>query len=234
MIDVYAHRGLHQLERENTLGAFRAAVALGVDGVELDVRRTLDGALVVHHDAHIDSSVIAHTLAADLPGYVPSLDAAMTALAEVRVNVEIKNIQDPSEPTYDPTGTFVRQVLDALSKGGWSHRVIISCFDEATCVQVRDAAPDIDVGWLLWDVDVMTALTRASDQGLTAVHPHFRVLDEPVMERARELDIDVNVWTVNHRADIETVARRGVSSIISDDPDLVASVLGELGLRTGR
>jgi glycerophosphoryl diester phosphodiesterase len=54
VIEVFAHRGLHVAERENTLAAFRAAVELGVDGVELDVRRTIDGFLVVHHDSSVD------------------------------------------------------------------------------------------------------------------------------------------------------------------------------------
>jgi glycerophosphoryl diester phosphodiesterase len=71
--DVYAHRGAHLNTRENTLDAFREARALGVAGVELDVRGTADGALVVHHDPVVEQMVIAHTPAGDLPGFVPHL-----------------------------------------------------------------------------------------------------------------------------------------------------------------
>ena len=53
MTQVIGHRGASRAERENTLEAFHAAVAQGADGVELDVRRTADGALAVHHDAHL-------------------------------------------------------------------------------------------------------------------------------------------------------------------------------------
>ena len=67
MPEIFAHRGLHVTERENTIGAFEAAVALGVDGVELDVRRTRDGVLVVHHDGHIGHLVIVDSLASELP-----------------------------------------------------------------------------------------------------------------------------------------------------------------------
>ena len=54
MVLVIAHRGAPRLARENTVESFRAAVATGAGGIELDVRRTADGALVVHHDAVLD------------------------------------------------------------------------------------------------------------------------------------------------------------------------------------
>lgn len=234
MTEIYAHRGLHRHERENTLGAFRAAVALGVDGVELDVRRSADGALVVHHDPAAAGAVIAHVNRDQLPDYVPSLASAMDALEGVRVNVEIKNILEPGEPTYDATGDFARQVLDFLHASGWADRVIVSCFDEATCAQVRQFDPTIEVGWLIWGVDLSSALVQARALGLNAVHPHFSTLSEPVMAQARDLGLDVNVWTVNEPADIERMARFGVSSIITDDPALVRTVLGEGLTRTGR
>jgi glycerophosphoryl diester phosphodiesterase len=225
MTMIYAHRGLHRLERENTLAAFHAAVALGVDGVELDVRRSADGLLVVHHDPAAEGQVIAHTNAVDLPGYVPTLEAAMDALEGVKVNVEIKNIREPSEPTYDSSGEFARQVLEFLSGAGWTPRVIISCFDEATCAQVRALDPAIEVGWLLWGVDLSSALVRARALGLTAVHPHFSTVNGAAMTQAGELGIDVNVWTVNETPDIERMASLGVASIITDDPALARTVL---------
>ena len=109
-----AHRGLHVVERENTVAAFRAAVLAGVDGVELDVRRTLDGALVVHHDPSVEGAVVAESLSGDLAPYVPTLDEALGALDGTFVNVEIKNIRHPSEPTYDESGEFAAQVVSYL------------------------------------------------------------------------------------------------------------------------
>ncbi|MGC2174244.1 MAG: glycerophosphodiester phosphodiesterase, partial [Acidimicrobiales bacterium] len=77
MTEVFAHRGAHRIERENTLGAFRVANDLGVDGVELDVRRTADGTLVIRHDPTIDGRAIALIEAAELPPYVAHFDEAM-------------------------------------------------------------------------------------------------------------------------------------------------------------
>src|SRR3989442_171546 len=82
--------------RENTLEAFTAARSLGADGVELDIHRSADGALVVHHDAAAPGlGVLAeHSLAeirAVIPS-VPTLDEALDTCAGMFVNVEVKNL----------------------------------------------------------------------------------------------------------------------------------------------
>lgn len=222
---IYAHRGLHTMERENTSAAFRAAKALGVTGVELDVRRTLDIHLVVNHDPVVDGLVIAQTLRADLPTHVEDLSAVMEACRGMRVNVEIKNIQDPSEPTYDATGDFARQTLSFLHDSNWADSAIVSCFDEVTCALVRRSDQAVGVGWLVGDVELESALTQAYVLGLNAVHPHFSLVTPEAMETARGFGIDVNVWTVNNPRDIKVMAELGVASIITDDPATALSLV---------
>jgi len=222
---IVAHRGLHLDCRENTLAAFAAAVALGVDGVEFDVRQTSDGALVVHHDPKVENIVIAYSAASQLPSYVPTLDQALDALDGVSVNVEIKNIQHRSEPTYDATGQFARDVVTVLRNRHWAESVIISCFDLATCVVLRSFAHDMKVGWLLWLNDVPEAMLKAHVLGLDAVHPPFQRLGTANMVRSVELGLDVNVWTVNAASDIRAMGELSVASVITDDPGLATSIL---------
>jgi glycerophosphoryl diester phosphodiesterase len=229
VIQIFAHRGLHVVERENTLASFRAAVALGVDGVELDVRRCADGAFVVHHDPVIDGRPIIALSATDLPGHVPTLGEAMEACAGVTVNVEIKNIRHPSEPTYDETGDFARGVVDHLRDGGWTEAALISCFDLDTCTLVRDIAPELYVGWLVdWVLDTQQSLLRAHEVGLNAIHPFFKRLDAATAARAHDLGVDLNVWTVNAPADIVAMAALDVASIISDDPATAIALTRDL------
>lgn len=225
MIEVYAHRGMHQNERENTLGAFAAAVALGVDGVELDVRRTLDGTLVVHHDPVIGESVIAWSGRRNLPSYVPTLQEALESLENVKVNVEIKNGRAPSEPTYDESGDLARQVVTLLHDVGRNERVSISCFDLATCAVVRSFDRAMTVDWLLWNADLENAMIRAHVLGLNAINPHFSAVSIDTVERARQLDLVVNVWTANDAPDITGMIAMDVASIITDDPALARTLL---------
>ncbi|MEO9180796.1 MAG: glycerophosphodiester phosphodiesterase [Acidimicrobiales bacterium] len=225
MVDVFAHRGVHYSERENTLASFAAAVALGVDGVELDVRETLDGELVIHHDPVAGDLIISQTKGVELPSYIPSLADAFTVLAGLAVNVEIKNSRSPGEPTYDETGSFARRVVAEICEAGWSEQVIVSCFDLATCAVVRSFDRQINVGWLLWDVDLGSAFDQAREFGLNALNPHFSLVTSEVMREANELRLDINAWTVNGSSDIAAMAELGVASIITDDPTLALRVL---------
>jgi glycerophosphoryl diester phosphodiesterase len=77
---IIAHRGASQAEPENTVAAFRAAARAGADGVELDVRRTADDHLVVHHDAVLaDGRPLRTVGSAELAAQIPTLDAALDA-----------------------------------------------------------------------------------------------------------------------------------------------------------
>ncbi len=222
---VLAHRGAHQMERENTIGAFSAAAALGVDGVELDVRRTLDGVLVVHHDPSVGGNVIARSESQVLPEYVPTLEASLEALASVSVNIEIKNLEHESEPTYDSTGDFARQVVSVLHRLGRSDDVLISSFDLATCAVVRNFDRALGVAWLLWDRDLASAMIEAHVLGLNAVNPHFSLVGPTTVDEARALSLDVNVWTVNQETDLQRMASLGVASVITNEPALALRLL---------
>jgi glycerophosphoryl diester phosphodiesterase len=224
VIDVFAHRGLHVAERENTLAAFRAAVELGVDGVELDVRRTLDGVLVVHHDPIVGTLVIAESPSSALPDYVPTLPGALESLQGAKVNVEIKNGRGPAEH-YDEDGELARQVLKIIGESGRTEEISVSSFDLATCAYARSIDRELSVAWLLWDVAVGDALVQAHLFGFNAVNPHFSTVDEEVVTRARDLRLDVNVWTVNAEEDLERMAALRVASIITDDPSLARAVV---------
>ncbi|MDE0236050.1 MAG: glycerophosphodiester phosphodiesterase, partial [bacterium] len=103
---VIAHRGASVVEHENTLEAFREAVRQHADGIELDVRRTANDVLVVHHDAHLpDGRAIIELHDDKLPDWVPTLAEVMDVCRapaserEFVINIEIKSA--PNDPDYD-------------------------------------------------------------------------------------------------------------------------------------
>lgn len=224
MTSIYAHRGLHLSERENTVNAFLEAKALGVDGVELDVRRSRDGALVIHHDAGIESvGDICDLDVRSLPPYVATLAEALNACEGIRVNVEIKNI--PGDPGHDPTPGLAHQVIDEIIELGWRERVIISSFDLATCEAVRQKDAGIEIGWLLdWRKETAPTVAMVADRGLNAIHPFFQRLDREILADAHHHGIAVNVWTVNGAPDMEQMLEWGVDTLITDDPALAMSL----------
>jgi glycerophosphoryl diester phosphodiesterase len=222
--DVYAHRGAHLNTRENTLDAFREARVLGVAGVELDVRRTADGALVVHHDPVVELMVIAHTTARDLPGFVPHLDESLAELRGLRVNIEIKNSRDPREPTYDDSGSFAREVV-ACARASTGTSILISCFDRATCRRVRDVGDDIEVAWLLAKGSLDEYFEIAREERFSALNPHFSMVTPESQIHAAERGLSLNVWTVNSVRDLTAMGHAGVASVITDEPALALELL---------
>ena len=219
MTTILAHRGLHKGARENTLESFEAARAVGADGIELDVRQTVAGELVVHHDPRVGSLVIAEHRASDLASYVPTLAAALAATTGLIVNVEVKNLLEPDEPTYDESGDFARCVVAAVEASGRARDVIYSSFDFATCA-VLAGATTRPVGWLL-DVadDPRAGLARASRAGLAGVNPYVGLVDADLVEMARSLGLALNVWTVNARSDLAAMLDLGVDVVITDEPE---------------
>ena len=97
---VIAHRGASSDFPENSLEAFSGAFEQGADWIELDVRRSKDGVLVVHHDAHLSDGRLIRDLDSNLlPEEVPSLAEAFEASENMGVNVEIKHL--PGEPDFE-------------------------------------------------------------------------------------------------------------------------------------
>jgi glycerophosphoryl diester phosphodiesterase len=224
VVTVYAHRGASAAEPENTLAAFRRAVAMGADGVELDVRRSADGAPVVHHDAHLtDGRAIVDLPAADLPGDVPLLDAALDACRGVAVNVEIKNLR--RDPDYDPDDSLVSPVLAACR----GHDVLISSFNLVTIDRVLAAGDGVPTAFLAEvrpDREVAGRLVeRCHRHGHRVLHPHHAGVTEHLVGLCRDRGIAINTWTVDDPERMTALASLGVDGIITNVPDVALRTL---------
>lgn len=232
---VLAHRGEHTRARENTVAAFRAAAAVGADGVELDVRRTADGTLVVHHDAEVDGvGVLAHVAFADVRRVVPwlpTLDEALAACSGMAlVNLEIKNL--PHEPDFDPAEQVARAVVGRVDALGLAEQVVVSSFVFPSLEQVHELDGRIATAWLtLPDLDPLAALDIAAAHGCAGVHPSQRAVQRAdvvgVVARATELGLAVRPWTVDDEREITRLGRARVHAIITDRPAMARRALGD-------
>jgi glycerophosphoryl diester phosphodiesterase len=220
---IFAHRGASADYPENTVEAFRAAGPLGANWVELDVRRTAEGALAVHHDAHLgDGRAIVELAAADLPANVPSLGEALEACRPLGVNVEIKN--SPHDPDFDTTARLVEPVVADIA--ACSQPIIVSCFHAPTLDRVRAVDSSVATALLMFDLsDPTRTIDQAVAAGHVALHPFDRTVTHELVELVHDAGLMINVWTVDDPARIEELAEMGVDGIVTNVPAVAAAVL---------
>lgn len=215
---VIAHRGASAQAPENTVAAFELAVRLGAEGIELDVRRTADDELVIHHDAHLpDGRSVRATPAADLPEHVPNLATALDACAGAFVNIEIKN--DPREPDHDPSDWVATRVVDVLERRGLGPRWLISSFRLETVDACRHLAPGVRTAWLTLGLDTDIIATTLA-HGHAIVHPWVARLAQADLRAAHAAGLAVNTWTCDDPARITELLAWGIDGICTNVPDV--------------
>ncbi len=221
---VLAHQGCHAHEKPNTLGAFMAAAELGADGIELDVRLTSDGEVVVHHDPLVEgATAICDMPLATLPPWIPSLRAVLDACPTGLVNIEIKH--SPAEPGYDPAEPLATAVADCLGRwaeeGGELGRIVVSSFWAPSLRAFRETGVSAEIALL-----VVAPPDRLNRYG--GLHPHHSVVSEDLVARARQLGTALRPWTVDDRGRMAELADVGVDAIITNEVAACLEVLGRL------
>jgi len=227
---VQAHRGSPDPAGgilENTLAAFDRARDLGADGVELDVRLTADGALVVHHDPVIPGVGPVHELAAaDLPVHVPLLAAALDACGGMVVNIEVKNL--PTEPAFDPGDRCARDVADLVLATDLVGSVIVSSFWGGALAAVRDTGTGVPTGLLVLSAfDPAAAVATGLELGCAAVHLPIGLVTPTVVDAAHDAGLQVAAWTVVDRSSLDRVLGAGVDTVVTDDVAMTRRVVDQ-------
>jgi len=209
------------------VAAFRRASEMGAEAVELDVRRTSDGVLVVHHNPHLhDGRQVSAITFAEMraPGdgvEVPTLGEALDACAGMWVNVEIKN--DPSEPDFDPADTIADDTIAHLVARHSDELWLISSFREETIDRCRVLAPQIATAWLCVEIDDATP-ARLAGKGHSAVHPWVRSLTAEQIARCHDQGLQVNTWTCDDPQRMAELIEWGIDGICTNVPDVALSV----------
>ncbi|MGW8267807.1 MAG: glycerophosphodiester phosphodiesterase [Longimicrobiales bacterium] len=246
-----AHRGGAGLAPENTLEAFLSAVEdWGADMLELDVRTTRDGAVVVFHDAAVDRTTDGTGLLADKTleelrdldaGYrfldprggatfrgkgvrIPTFEELLEALPHARLNVEAK----------DPVSAF--PLVEIIRRHGAEHRVLVAAERERNRRKVRAypgpwGASRIDVAFfLLLAGSPLGFLYSPRYDALQGPERHkgLRLLTPRFLREAHRRNIPVHVWTVDDPVAMRRLLSMGVDGIQTDRPDLLSPLMTEM------
>ncbi len=233
-----AHRGASAAAPENTLAAFRVALELGADGVELDVQLSRDGAAIVCHNFTVDETTDGHGLIRDMSlAELRALDAGswfgpefagerIPTLQEVIDLIGDRALLDVEMKTVSPCSDGLEaRVAEIIAANDLHRQVLVSSFNPLALWRLRRIDPRLPRG-LLYAPDLPLYLRRAWLRPLArpeVLCPHHTMVDADYMRRMG--DCPINVWTVDDPVEMQRLIGLGVKAIITNRPDVLAEVL---------
>ncbi|MEO6867540.1 MAG: glycerophosphodiester phosphodiesterase [Gaiellales bacterium] len=232
--EVVAHRGVHDSTTlENTIEAYHRAATLGADLVEVDIRRTADGVMVLHHDAWIAGRWISRTNYADLPKLSNGrpidtlqglVDAAAGARGGPRLLIETKEFG------------YEADIVRTLRAGIDPSRFEFMSFKLDSVRALRQLAPDAKVGAVFglipdwktgtWPISGAAMVSRARELQVDFVAIDRHIASNARLDALAGAGIPTAIWTVNERSDLERFLNDPrVFRVITDTP---ATAIGML------
>ncbi|MEQ8841441.1 MAG: glycerophosphodiester phosphodiesterase [Acidimicrobiales bacterium] len=234
----FAHRGGAMAHPENTERAFRHAIELGYTHLETDVHVTADGVAVAFHDDVLDRVTDATGVIAELPWSVVrrarvggteaimQLAELLEAFPTARVNLD---------PKHDAA---VEPLAAAITRADAVDRVMIGSFSDARIAAVRRrVGPGLAVSAGPRLVARLVAQSRGLPVRTDWVHAAqvparskgVPIVNRRFVDHLHARDIQVHVWTVNEREEMEQLLDLGVDGVMTDDTELLREVFVERG-----
>lgn len=214
--EIIAHRGLHEVARENTVDAFERAASVGASAIELDVHATSEGVVVVHHNFDIQSGNVPLPLktatyeqarsAAIAQGFdLPKLTDVLNQFAgRLKVYIEVKAAGIELD-----VARIIRESECELAVHSFDHRIVKT---------IRDFVPGVQTGVLTVGrpVDPVSIIRAAS---ATDYWPQVDFVDQDLVDSIHESRGRLIVWTANRPDQWERLTSFGVDGICTDRPD---------------
>ena len=228
-VRIFAHRGASAEFPENTMAAFRRAIEVGADALELDIHATRDGVLVVSHDpdgrrmCNVDQRLAdvtwdeASRWPVGLSERIPTFEDVIRAFPGVPLNVDLK--RDIAEPTV----TLLRRL-------GAEERTCLASFHVRTLMRVRALGYRGPTGLSRPEVMAALALPPALRRGPLRCRGQraqlpFSLAKPWVIARMKALGLQVDFWTVDDPALAQNLVALGADGIMTNDPARIVPAL---------
>ena len=246
---VFAHRGGAALAPENTLAAFDQGLELGADGLELDVRLSRDGVVVVHHDRALDRTTNLRGEVAELTwrevaradaGHhfrradafpfrglgigVPTLARVLARYRDVPIIVELKvNREELAAATIEAVRRA--DAVERVCLGSFGFRVLRAARTLEPAI-VTSAARE-EVRWALYRSWCRWPVSRVAYHGYQVPERRgrTRVVSPRFVDAAHRAGLGVQVWTIDRESDARRLLEWGVDALITDRPDLIVPLV---------
>jgi glycerophosphoryl diester phosphodiesterase len=227
---VIAHRGASGYAPENTLAAFRRAIAMGATFIETDLQLSRDARFVAIHDATVNRTTNAQGKVHDLTlADLRKLDAGSwfgSEFAGERIPTleEILEFAKKHDVVFylelKPGGSWGGEhaLISALRESGEIARTVVISFDPEILISVRNIEPTLMTGFL-FDGKISDPLEKTIEIGARQIAVRGDLVSPRLLKEARARDLQLVCWTVNHPGHMRLLAEAGVDGIMSDYPD---------------
>ena len=246
---VIAHRGAGGFVVENSAAALRRAMALGVDGIEVDIWPTRDEGFVVLHDADVarltgkpgwtSYLTLAEIQALRIGGPIRRKllgDRALSLREALRVVAGRAELLLELKRTRHSTAALAwveERLAQILSEEGAASWAMVISFDHRSLLRLREVAPQVQVGMLVageW-LTLWEEVERLSPQ---AILPHWAQTNPELVRMAQTRGLKVYPWVVNHPDLMRQMSEMGVDGLITDRPGEALELLGRRRSRSSQ
>lgn len=216
-----AHRGASAYEPENTIRSFERAIEMKADMVEFDVRQSLDGRLVVIHDAKVDRTtggrgMVSEKTLSELKGLdagkgerIPTFEEALDACSgRTRLVIELKQ------------NGIEERIIREINARGLRDDVFIVSFNASRLRLVKALDPGVRTGLILFASGNPIALAERC--GADAVAPFRWFITKGFVEKAKSRGLYTFTWTVDDERKAIALRDMGVTGIVTNRPDILS------------
>jgi glycerophosphoryl diester phosphodiesterase len=233
---VIGHRGASGHAPENTLAAFRKAVALGATFIETDLQLSRDAHFVAVHDDTVNRTTNGRGSVHNLTlAELRQLDAGSWFGSEfsgerIPTLEEILQFSKKNDVVFylelKPSGSWGGEhaVIAALRESGEIPRAVVISFDVSMVLNVHKIEPTVMTG-LLYDGQLENPVEKAVEIGARQLVVRGDLVTPALLEQARKRDLHVICWTINQPAHMRLLIEAGVHGIMSDYPDRLVAAL---------
>ncbi|MEZ4547636.1 MAG: glycerophosphodiester phosphodiesterase family protein [Thermodesulfobacteriota bacterium] len=217
-----AHRGASAYEPENTIRSFERAIGMKAEMIEFDVRQSMDGRLVVIHDAKVDRTadgrgLVSEKTLTDLKALdagdgerIPTFEEALDACSgRAKLVIELKE------------NGIEEKVLREISARGLRDDVFIVSFNASRLRLVKTLDPKMRTGLILFAS--VNPIALAERCGADAVAPFRWFITKGFVERAKRRGLYTFTWTVDDEEKARAMRDMGVTGIVTNKPDILST-----------
>ena len=243
-MNIYAHRGNSGFFPENTMYAFKKSLDLDICGIELDVQKTKDGILVVHHDETlgrvfdgkgyikkltfdqlVDSNLNNDELISRDDCKIPTLEEVLELIkpTNLTINIEIKN----NKVRYK---NIEKDILDIVKQYEMEDKVVISFFNYKSLKRISKLNSKVKTAYLVGPItfkrrNLKKILQICKDCKCTYIHPTCDVVNKEFVAEAHKRGLLVQVYTVNSVTIMKKLIKLKVDGVFTNYPKIINTLV---------